>query len=178
MYITIADFVKSINIFKEDIESSPSSTQTNPNYYKIYNFNNIFYSLNPENFDPDSDSFHKNNKFFAIILGVIVALLIGVISAKKERPEESEYSGSNTQIITIISLIVFPVGFYVASKYISMPENAVKILDLLKKIILNLCLTIPVFFTIIATFAFGMTGGILAGLYMHLVHYFIFIIYH
>tara|TARA_Y100000389_G_scaffold109530_1_gene106596 strand:- start:17 stop:1828 length:1812 start_codon:yes stop_codon:yes gene_type:complete len=164
MYITIADFVKSINIFKEDIENSPS-TRDYSNYYKIYDFNNIFYSLNPKNFDPDSDGFHKNNKFFAIILGIFTALLIGVISADKERPGESEYSGSTTQIITIISLIVFPIGFYAASKYISMPEGAVKILDLLKKIILNLCLTVPVFFTIIATFAFGMTGGILAGLY-------------
>lgn len=164
MYITIADFVKSINIFKEDIENSPS-TRDYSNYYKIYDFNNIFYSLNPKNFHPDSDGFHKNNKFFAIILGIFTALLIGVISADKEKPGESEYSGSTTQIITIISLIVFPIGFYAASKYISMPEGAVKILDLLKKIILNLCLTVPVFFTIIATFAFGMTGGILAGLY-------------
>lgn len=151
MLITIMDFVKSINIFKEDIETSPS-TQDNPNYYKIYNFSNIFYSLNPKNFDPVNDSFHKNNNFFAIIIGVALALM-------------SRIAFGTEAITTLILLIVCPIGFFVLSKYISLPENSVIIFDLIKKVIYNILLIIPVFFTIIATFAFGMTGGILAGLH-------------
>lgn len=168
MYITIADFFKSINIFKEDIESSPSSTKINSNYYKIYDLNNIFYSLNPKNFDPDSDGFHKNNKFFAIIIGVMVALAISgfIYLGNNEDGTVSSKEGQGATIATIILLIVCPIGFYAASKYISMPEGAVKLFDVLKKIILNIALIIPVFFTIITTFALGMTGSILAGLYM------------
>jgi len=153
MYITIADLIKSLNIFKEDIESSPSSTEFNSNYYTIYDFNNVFYNLSSDNFNADSDGFHKNNKFFALVLGVIIAAVIGSLF--------------NNAIITIISLFVFLIGFYAASKSnMSMPERAVFILDLLKKIILNIALSIPLFFTLITTFSFGMLGSILAGLHI------------
>jgi len=165
LLITITDFIKSLNVFKNDIETC-SSTQDNPSYYKIYKLDNLFYSLNPENFNTDSDNFHKKNRFFAIMLGIFVALLIGLIIAYNERPEEANYGGSITQIITLISFIVFPAGFFLASKYISLPENSIKMLDFLKRFLLDVLLLVPVFFTIIVTFAAGMTGSILAGLYM------------
>lgn len=176
LIITIADFIKSLNIFKNDIETSPS-TETNPSYYKIYKFGNLLYSLNPENFNEDSDNFHKNNKFFAIILGVLVAFgvsaltrtiqtsdggFLGNVDGSTMTGGEEKFSG----ILTLISFIIFPIGFFAASKFISLPENAVKILDLIKKVLLNILLFIPIFFTIIFTFAAGMTGSILAGLYM------------
>tara|TARA_B100000035_G_scaffold315466_1_gene336602 strand:- start:3051 stop:4847 length:1797 start_codon:yes stop_codon:yes gene_type:complete len=156
LLITITDFIKSLNVFKNDIETC-SSTQDNPSYYKIYKLDNLFYSLNPENFNTDSDNFHKNNKFFAIILGVLAAFGLKAIIGGEEQ---------TTAIITLIALIIFPIGFFAASKFISLTENTVKILDLIKKILLNILLFIPIFFTIILTFAAGMTGSILAGLYM------------
>ena len=166
MLITISDFFKSLNFFKDDIETTPSNKLVN-DYYKIYNFSDMLYPWSSSEIDYNDDYFHKNNKFYAIILGIIVAFIIGLIVALKERPEEADYSGSDTQIITIIALFVCPPAFYIASKYVSMPQSSAKILDLVKRMILNfLIISIPCLFTAITTFAAGMTGSILAGLYM------------
>ena len=160
--ITIMDFVKSLNIFKEDIETSPSTLNKNSDYYKIYNFDNMFYSLQ-DNLKYDENSkipkemqkildFVK--KLIANLFLIIPAFFIIIATFL------SGMVGSMLAGLYMVLNILY--NFYITSY-----SNSIEFLDLLRNH--SKLLTIILLLTVITSSAVSGLGqqvtGILGGLF-------------